>query len=526
MPDHKIVIIGAGMAGLSTALRLAPHPVTIITVAPLGEGSASVWAQGGIAAALAEDDAADLHVTDTLAAGAGLVNEARARFLAERAPAQIAWLEKNGVAFDRLAEGGLSLGREAAHSRRRIVHAGGGDGTGAAVMKALLAATHAAPHIQFHVGWRAVDLAVADGRVTGVYLAQDDKTDFLPASAVVLATGGVGQLYIHTTNPGAACGEGLAMAARAGAVLSDLEFIQFHPTALSIGRDPMPLLTEALRGEGATLINESGARFMRDEHADAELAPRDVVARAIWRQLQAGHKPMLDARSALGKNFEKRFPIIFDVCKGAGLDPAVDPLPVAPAAHYHMGGAAMDDEGRSTLAGLWVVGESACSHIHGANRLASNSLLEALVYGEVVAQSLAGAALPAPNAKPLAYILPEKDEHTNQHTRLALRRLMYAQTGLVRDEDHLNQALKTMAGYASRTGLSSATRSMLLLAGMVTLSALRRHESRGAHARSDYPKMAARAEHSRLTLQEFREAVRLETGLEWPLDKTGVHPHA
>lgn len=520
--DHPIVIIGAGIAGLSAALRLAPHPVTIITFAPLGEGSASAWAQGGIAAALAEDDEPVLHVTDTVAAGAGLVNAQRATFLAENAPAQIAWLEKIGVPFDKAEGGGLSLGREAAHSRHRIAHAGGGDGTGAAVMKALLVAAHQAPHIQFHVGHRAVDIAMHEGAAIGVHLAQEEKTSFLPARAVLLATGGIGQLYIHTTNPGAACGEGLAMAARAGAVLSDLEFIQFHPTALAIGRDPMPLLTEALRGEGATLINEMGTRFMLDEHASAELAPRDVVARAIWKQLQAGHKPMLDARKALGTKFAQRFPIIYDVCMKAGLNPETEPLPVAPAAHYHMGGALMDDFGRTNVKGLWVCGETACSHIHGANRLASNSLLEALVYSEVVAKALPDDKRPAHPPAPKPYRLPQKDDQNNQATRLALRRLMYAEMGLLRHAHGMGHALKAICGYAGRGGLSSATRSMLLLAGMMTLSALRRHESRGAHARRDYPALATRAVHSQLTLKEFKDGITLETGLSWPEEETHV----
>jgi L-aspartate oxidase len=508
----RIVIIGAGLAGLSVALRLAPHPVVLITGAPLGEGNASAWAQGGIAAALAEDDAPGFHTQDTVTAGAGLVDENRAALLTSRAPSQIAWLEKLGVSFDRDTGGRLALGREAAHSHSRIVHAGG-DSTGAAVMRALVDAARVTPSIEVKSGWRAIDFAVADNRVTGVYLQQGEKTTLIPADAVVLATGGIGQLFAYTTNPPASCGEGLAMAARAGAQLCDLEFVQFHPTALSIGRDPMPLLTEALRGEGAVLINQKGERYMLPLHRDAELAPRDVVARGTWQQLQQGNLPMLDARAALGQKFSAKFPLIAEVCTGVGLNPATDPLPIAPAAHYHMGGVAMRDDGRSSLENLWVAGENACTRIHGANRLASNSLLEALVYGEIVAEALLGYMPPAaanPEA-PLRVLLPP-DETENQSLRRDLRRLMYAEMGLLRDGAGLQNALTQMTAMAARPWLSPTMQSMLLVAGMMTLSALRRHESRGAHARADYPQTHGAAQHSTMDIHDFTKAIREQTG--------------
>lgn len=516
MSEHPIIIIGAGIAGLSTALRLAPQPVTVLTGAPLGEGSASAWAQGGIAAALSEEDTPSLHVEDTIAAGAGLVDEHRTQMLTQHAGEQIAWLEKLGVPFDRGADGHLSLGREAAHSKHRIVHAGG-DGTGAAVMRALIETAKKTPSIHFHVGWRAVDIAVQDGAVVGIHIMRDDEHAVLPAKAVVLATGGVGQLYCYTTNPVAACGEGLAMAARAGAELSDLEFVQFHPTALAIGRDPMPLLTEALRGAGAVLINENNERFMPAVDKQAELAPRDVVARAIWRQLQAGHKPMLDARASIGAAFPKRFPLITAVCETAGLNPVTDALPVAPAAHYHMGGVSINDAGHSSIRNLWVCGETACSRIHGANRLASNSLLEALVYGQVIARDVLGSSFSKKSVQSIASQSIQKvDSQKDTQTRMALRKLMYSHVGLVRSEATMLDALKTIIDLRHRSELSRTTQSMILVAGMVTVCALQRKESRGAHARDDFPNLLPKAEHSHITFASFKQSVERLVQREWP----------
>lgn len=516
MSDHPIIIIGAGIAGLSTALRLSPQPVTVLTGAPLGEGNASAWAQGGIAAALSEEDTPSLHVEDTIAAGAGLVDENRTHMLTQHAGEQIAWLEKIGVPFDREINGNLSLGREAAHSKHRIVHAGG-DGTGAAVMRALIETAKKTPSIHFHVGWRAIDIAVQDGAVVGVHLVRGDEHAILPASAVVLATGGIGQLYSYTTNPLAACGEGLAMAARAGAELSDLEFVQFHPTALAIGRDPMPLLTEALRGAGAILINENNDRFMPAIDKQAELAPRDIVARAIWRQLQAGHKPMLDARTAIGATFPKRYPLITAVCETAGLNPVTDALPVAPAAHYHMGGVSINDTGHSSIKNLWVCGETACSRIHGANRLASNSLLEALVYGQVIARDLLGSSFSGKNAQSIPLQINQKvDAQKDSQTRMALRKLMYSHVGLVRSEATMIDALKTIVDLRHRSEMGRTTQSMLLVAGMVTVSALQRQESRGAHARDDFPNLLPKAEHSHITLTSFKQSVLKLIQRDWP----------
>lgn len=508
-----VVVIGAGIAGLSVALRMAPHPVTVLTGAPLGEGAATAWAQGGIAAALGPDDAPAFHMADTIAAGAGCVAPEVAAMLAEHAGAQISWLEKIGVAFDRDTNGKLLLGREAAHSRNRIVHAGG-DSTGAAVMQALIKAAKNTPSIAFRVGGRAVDIQVTDGVVTGLYLARNDAAgealEFMPASAVVLATGGIGQLYAYTTNPPSACGEGLAMAARAGAVLRDLEFVQFHPTALSIGADPMPLLTEALRGDGAVLVNETGARFMLEAHPDAELAPRDVVARGIFRQLKNGHRPMLDATRALGARFPEKFPFIYETCRKAGLDPVASPLPVMAAAHYHMGGIAVDAQGESSLKGLFVCGEAASTGVHGANRLASNSLLEALVYAEIIAGCLQ--AHP-PTVRAAGTVHPVRvASKITPEARLAMRRHMFDACGLVRNAAELDGLLKALLNAAPEAGSDA----MYLVAAMVTLGALTREESRGSHCRSDFPELKEPPAHQTITFATFQDALYKRYGKRWP----------
>jgi L-aspartate oxidase len=496
MNASPIIIIGAGIAGLSTAIRMAPYPVTVLTGAPLGEGAATAWAQGGIAAAMTGEDSPEQHAADTVAAGAGFVDKARALLLSSHAEEQIKWLDKLGVPFDRDEKGSLKLGREAAHGRSRIVHAGG-DSTGAAVMQTLIRAAKKTESITFLSGWSALDLQMRDGRVAGIYVQQGEKIDFLPASGVVLATGGIGQLFSYTTNPPSACGDGLALAARAGAELGDLEFVQFHPTALALKRDPLPLLTEALRGEGAILINEKNQRFMLEEHASAELAPRDIVARAIWKQLQLGHQPMLDARQSSGKHFKERYPFIFKTCQEAGLDPVTQPLPVVPAAHYHMGGVIVDEWGRSTLSGLWVCGEVSCTGIHGANRLASNSLLEALVFAERIAQDLK--SFEPASLLPAREILPPLPLSASLVSRNALRKSMFDQCGLVRDAEGLFSLLESL-----QPGLKAAS-SVHLVAAMTALMAYERRESRGSHFRSDFPMKDETADRRHITLTEFTQ---------------------
>jgi len=468
------VIVGGGLAGLMTALSLAPRRVILFAKTPLNEGAASAWAQGGIAAALGDDDRPSLHAADTLAAGDGLSDPAVAARIAAAAPDAIAALERLGVAFDRDVRGDLALGLEAAHGRRRIVHAAG-DGTGAAIMRALVAAVRTTPSITVVEGLEARRLVVDDHGIAGVLAAGPDRACLLPSRHVVLATGGLGGLFAHTTNPLGAIGQGIALAARAGAAVVDMEFVQFHPTALDVGLDPMPLVSEAVRGEGAILIDETGRRFMEGQ-GRAELEPRDVVSRAVAAHIAAGHRVFLDARAALGATFAAHFPRITARCRAAGLDPATGPIPVRPAAHYHMGGIAVDDAGRSTLKGLWACGEVAATGLHGANRLASNSLLEAVVSAGFVAESIAGSqAAPLPASRPVA-LPPAPDAG-------AVRALVSETLGVVRDRAGLQAAVAHLESLAFEGGAAAEP---ALVALLIATAALAREESRGGHWRRDF----------------------------------------
>jgi L-aspartate oxidase len=490
-----VVVVGAGVAGLSAALGLAPQRVLLVTKSAFGDGGSSVWAQGGVAVAMAADDDPDLHVADTLAAGAGIVDERIADLLAHEGPGRIEKLLELGAEFDRDAEGELAFGREAAHSRRRILHAHG-DATGAEMVRALSAAVARSPHVTVREHTLALDLIVADGAVRGIWLegvGPDRRRLEVGASAVVLGTGGIGRVYSHTTNPVEATGDGLAMAARAGARLADLEFVQFHPTALaSAGVDPMPLLTEAIRGEGAVLLDARGERFMVGEHPDAELAPRDVVARAVWRRWRAGDGPVtLDARSAVGERFGERFPTVFALCQRHGLDPRREAIPVAPAAHYHMGGISVDARGRTTLPGLWACGEAASTGVHGANRLASNSLLEALVFGARVAEDISHRPRREPRfvaRSPGPLPRHAEDRSGDAAAIVELRNRMWVDVGLERDAAGLAAASKRFAELdAQHAGAGNELRNLLLVARLVTAAALARRESRGGHFRLDFP---------------------------------------
>jgi L-aspartate oxidase len=500
-----IIIVGGGLAGLFCALQLAPRPVTVITAAPIGEGASSAWAQGGIAAAVGESDSIEAHVADTLKAGAGLVEENIARLMASEGAARIADLLRYGVPFDRDLEGHFLLSREAAHSVRRVVHVKG-DRAGAAIMQALIAAVRRTPSIRVLEGFRLSDLLTEGRQVTGLRVHPSEKGTLLdiPARAVLLATGGIGALYAVTTNPSDARGEGLAAAARAGAVVADTEFVQFHPTALDIGRDPAPLATEALRGEGATLVNKNGERFMQSLHVDAELAPRDVVARGVSAEIAAGRGAFLDLRGVA--SFAERFPTVFAACRSAGIDPAAAPLPIAPAAHYHMGGVLTDANGRTSLDGLWAAGEVACTGAHGANRLASNSLLEAIVFAARIARDLS-TLLPQPMsvARPAAEpdLLAEVEHDTASEA--GLRAFMQANVGVIRSGIGLAHALAECTAI-ERTARSAMLRNMATAALLIAASAYARRESRGGHFRSDYPKSdPAQAHRSFLTLSDARE---------------------
>ena len=486
-----VVVVGAGIAGLMAARKLAPIRVTVLCKRRLGSGAATDWAQGGIAAALGADDSPSLHAIDTQRAGAGISDARIVKILTSDAPARIEELLDLGATFDRDASGELALGREAAHQRRRIVKAGG-DATGHEILKTLIAAVRESPSITVVDNVTADDIILRDGRVSGVYAHEHGGNAYAyHANAVVLATGGIGRLYRYTTNPIEATGDGIAMAARSGAMLADMEFVQFHPTALAIGADPMPLVTEAVRGEGAVLLNDLGERFMLAIHPDAELAPRDVVARAIFEQLQRGRLVGLDARTAIGDAFPTEFPTVFGFCRDAGIDPRTARIPVAPAAHYYMGGIAVDEWGRSSLEGLWACGEASASGVHGANRLASNSLLEALVYGSRVSENIATThperAQPhdVPFEAPLR-AAPQGDGNESQAIS-DLRNVMYANVGLVRNEFGLREALSRIEELEhSFPHAGNELRNLLVVGRLIAEAALARKESRGSHYRSDY----------------------------------------
>jgi L-aspartate oxidase len=506
------LILGAGLAGLFTALKLSPFPSLILAGARPGTTGSSVWAQGGIAAALGEGDSWESHARDTIIAGAGTTDPKIAALVASEAASRIDDLVSYGAPFDRNPDGSLALGREAAHAVPRIVHVNG-DRAGAEVTNTLAKAALTTPSIQILEGFHAIELALENGRVTGLFarygMGTNAKLILFRAPAIIFATGGLGSLYAVTTNPPESRGEGLGMAARAGAVIADAEFVQFHPTAIAIGRDPAPLATEALRGEGAILIDETGKRFMPAIHADAELAPRDVVARAIHRQIAQGHKVFLDCREALGASFADHFPTVYATCQSAGIDPATQPIPVAPAAHYHMGGIATDARGRSSLEGLWAVGECASTGLHGANRLASNSLLEALVFGARVAEDVKNSiTIRAGSGTP-----PAPDRFAAAPPPRALRDVMTANVGLERDAAGLSRALETIGAVERASNGEPALLNMTATARLVTAAALARHESRGGHFRTDYPQTDAEAKRSFLTLADAEKIAAPEGSL-------------
>ncbi|WP_156727358.1 L-aspartate oxidase [Streptomyces apocyni] len=515
--DADVVVVGSGVAGLTAALRCATSGLStvVVTKARLDDGSTR-WAQGGIAAALGDGDTPEQHLDDTLVAGAGLCDEEAVRLLVTEGPDAVRRLIATGAHFDTSASGEIELTREGGHHRRRIAHAGG-DATGAEISRALVDAVR-------ERGIRTVENALvldlltdAEGHAAGVSLhvmgeGQHDGVGAVHARSVVLATGGMGQVFSATTNPSVSTGDGVALALRAGAEISDLEFVQFHPTVLFLGSDAegqQPLVSEAVRGEGAHLVDADGTRFMLGQHELAELAPRDIVAKAIMRRMaeQGAEHMYLDARHFGAEMWATRFPTILAACRAHGIDPVTEPIPVAPAAHYASGGVRTDRLGRTTVDGLYACGEVACTGVHGANRLASNSLLEGLVYAERIADDIAaharvGEEASAPVATPVITPEPERPAHPllPAAARFTIQRIMTTGAGVLRsaeslaDADAELQRVHTEArGELTENGKTAEpgtdtweTTNLLCVARVLVAAAQRRQETRGCHWREDH----------------------------------------
>ncbi|GGU46230.1 L-aspartate oxidase [Streptomyces violascens] len=507
--DADVVVVGSGVAGLTAALRCtaAGLATVVVTKARLDDGSTR-WAQGGIAAALGEGDTPEQHLDDTLVAGAGLCDEDAVRLLVTEGPDAVRRLIATGAHFDTDDSGAISLTREGGHHRRRIAHAGG-DATGAEISRALVEAvrTRAVRTIENAL---VLDLLKdEDGRTAGITLhvmgeGQHDGVGAVRAPAVVLATGGMGQVFSATTNPSVSTGDGVALALRAGAEISDLEFVQFHPTVLFLGADSegqQPLVSEAVRGEGAHLVDAAGTRFMLGQHELAELAPRDIVAKAITRQMQArGTEHMyLDARHFGAAMWEQRFPTILAACRSHGIDPVTEPIPVAPAAHYASGGIRTDRHGRTTVPGLYACGEVACTGVHGANRLASNSLLEGLVFAENIAADIAAGASTPVRDKAVGSALPagahgEPVPLLDPAARIQIQRIMTEGAGVLRSADSLAEAAGRLEAIradehkAAVPGVEAwETTNLLLVSRVLVAAAAAREETRGCHWREDRP---------------------------------------
>jgi L-aspartate oxidase len=493
MPDPvcDLLVLGSGVAGLSAAVRARREgmAVTVLTTGVLG-WSATRYAQGGVAAALDDDDSPELHGSDTLAAGGELCDADAVRLLTHEGPARVRELVALGAHFDRLdGDADLARAREGGHSVARVVHAGG-DATGAEIERALVAAVLGSG-ADLRERWLASDLLVEHGRVVGVTALGPDGETPVRARHVLVATGGAGQCFAVTTNPALSTGDGIAMAMRAGAVLADLEFMQFHPTALHHPSMPRPLLSEALRGEGAILRDEQGTAFMRDEHPLADLAPRDVVAKAISRRCIDRDLEHLWLDATGIDHFAERFPTIWSACQAAGLDPTRDWLPVAPAAHYLSGGVCTDLDGATTLPGLWACGEAACTGVHGANRLASNSLLEGLVFAARVVEAIRDGRdghertgvlrnVDSVGAREQVAVRVEPGPPVREH----LQRVMTRGAGVLRDAAGLERAAEALAAMPAP---DVETANLLTVSRALVSAATARRESRGTHTRADFP---------------------------------------
>ncbi len=486
---NTVIIIGAGLAGLFTALKLAPLNVKVISSKSLGSGTSSQWAQAGIAAAVGQNDSANLHKHDTISVGAGIVDEYAAGIMVEAGPNRIDDLINLGVPFDKGSNNKLLLKKEAAHGINRIVSVNG-DMTGKAIMKTLSETVKKSNHIDVIENFNAVELLKDQDGIFGVVIQSNldnKKEQRLYSRNIIIATGGIGQLYEVTTNAVEAKGDGIAIAARIGADLSDLEFVQFHPTAFNIGIDPAPLATEALRGDGAKIINENEERFLLRSHPEAELAPRDIVARAIYNEIKSGHKVFLDCRGVLGKSMKETFPTVYNFCKKNNIDPEKKPIPIAPAAHYHMGGITTDANGKTNIAGLWACGETASTGVHGANRLASNSLLEAIVFASIIAKNIK--SLPSKNLiiKNNKFSQSNVVEINSKDLKI-LKSIMTNKVGVERNGKELNEAFNDVSILNQKYKKINQINNTIITSLLIIKSAINRKEHRGSHYRSDFPK--------------------------------------
>ena len=480
LPSGSVLVIGAGLAGLYLALKLFPRKVYVLTSKRSSKGAASAWAQGGIAAALSKNDSIELHKNDTIKAGDGLVDPEIAKILASEGPSCVHDLGALGVPFDKNSDGELSLSLEAAHSTARVARVKG-DTSGAEIIKVMVSRAQEAEHITGIIGWRAESLLTDNnGGVTGTLARRDDGAILsIEADITVLATGGIGGLFSVTTNPRTARGDALGMAAVVGAQMRDLEFVQFHPTAIDIGRDPAPLATEALRGQGAILTDSNGIRFMDKYHKKGELAPRDDVARSIFLEIESGKQAFLDCRKAIGDKFPINFPTVFDSCMDAGIDPRNQLIPIAPAVHYHMGGIATDSYGQTNLNGLLAVGECSAVGVHGANRLASNSLLEAIVFGDRAARYINGKNWENKHSQK---IKTQPWLSMGKEVSHSLRKAMTLNCGVQRNDKKLNTLINHINYLIEKVGPANP----LVASKMIASCALAREECRGAHYRDDF----------------------------------------
>ncbi|MDB1086660.1 L-aspartate oxidase [Streptomyces sp. ACA25] len=502
--DADVVVVGSGVAGLTVALNCAAdgQRTVMVTKAQLDDGSTR-WAQGGIAAALGDGDTPGQHSADTLVAGAGLCDEEAVRTLVTEGPAAVRRLIASGARFDTSATGEIELTREGGHHRRRIAHAGG-DATGAEISRALVEAVQAAG-IETIENALALDLLKdAEGRTAGVTLhvmgeGQHDGVGAVHAPAVVLATGGIGQIFSATTNPAVSTGDGVALALRAGAEVSDLEFVQFHPTVLYLGagaEGQQPLISEAVRGEGAHLVDADGVRFMTGQHELGELAPRDIVAKGIMRRMREQNTAhmYLDGRHFGAAMWEHRFPTILEACRSHGIDPVTEPVPVSPAAHYASGGIRTDLHGRTTVPGLYACGEAACTGVHGANRLASNSLLEGLVFAERIARAARRDGAPSRAARPVPVPPPALPPPPlpAPEARREIQRIMTRGAGVLRSGESLARAAGELEALTpakpAEPGTDAwETANLHLVARVLVAAARHRTETRGCHWREDHP---------------------------------------